>query len=171
MQQHLVALAVKLQLAESVVESDPAATRALLEEMAADVQQALDEAGRLAGQICAPLIEVGGLGAALRAAAVGAGVPASVDVAGHTSYPPEVAMTVYLGWLEALEWPAGGAKAAITVRDDERTLTFDLSWSAPGEKGTLAQLRDRVEALGGRLTVEPAPAGGTRVLGSLPLAR
>ncbi len=57
------------------------------------------------------------------------------------------------------------------MRGDEQTLTFDLSWSAPAENARLAQLRDRVEALGGRLTVEPAPAAGTRVLGSLPLAR
>ena len=42
------------------------------------------------------------------------------------------------------------------------------------DRGTpmrLDLLRDRVEALGGRLTVRSEPGGGTRVSGSLPLSR
>jgi signal transduction histidine kinase len=35
----------------------------------------------------------------------------------------------------------------------------------------LERLRDRVEALGGRLTIEPEPGGGVRLAGSLPLSR
>ena len=45
-QQHLVALAVNLQLARGLVDADPAAAKALLEEMGRDVQQALDETAR-----------------------------------------------------------------------------------------------------------------------------
>ena len=39
-QQHLIALSVSLQLASRCVESEPAAAKALLDEMGRDVQQA-----------------------------------------------------------------------------------------------------------------------------------
>ena len=67
-QQHLVALAVNLQLATGLTGSDPPA-RALIAEMARDVQQALEETAQLAQRIYPPLLEARGLGAALRSAA------------------------------------------------------------------------------------------------------
>ena len=74
-QQHLVALAVNLQLARRLADADPAAAKLLLEEMGRDVRQALDETGKLAHRIYPPLLEAGGLAAALRSAAVAVGVP------------------------------------------------------------------------------------------------
>ena len=70
-QQHLVALAVNLQLAGGLVDADPAAAKALLEEMGRDVQQALDETAKLAQRIYPALIEARGFAATLRSAAVG----------------------------------------------------------------------------------------------------
>ena len=165
-QQHLVALAVKLQLAEASSGSDPEAVKILLEEMRGDVAEALDEAARLAQRIHAPL-ELGGLAAALRAAAASAGTPATVKVDGDGTYPDEIARTVHLCWLEALEL-AGEAGAAIGVREEGGRLVFEISAAAGRETGYDA-LRDRAEALGGRLTMERDAAGGLRVSGSLPL--
>jgi signal transduction histidine kinase len=164
-QQHLVALAVKLQLAETSAGSDRAATRGLLEEMRGDVEEALDEAARLAQRISAPL-ELGGLAVALRAAAATAGVPATVDVEGASSYPDEVARTVYLCWLEALE-AADGEEPAIRVWEEDGRLIVDLS-AATGSQAGLERLRDRFEALGGSLEVD-ATSAGVRISGSLPL--
>jgi signal transduction histidine kinase len=90
-QQLLVALAVNLQLAGTLADDDPAAAKAILNEMARDVQQALDETAQLAQRIYPPLLEAGGLAAALRSAVVSAGIRASLDVTGGASYPPEVA--------------------------------------------------------------------------------
>jgi signal transduction histidine kinase len=45
----------------------------------------------------------------------------------------------------------------------------DGSGSAAGEE--LASIRDRVEALGGRLSIEWEPPQGVRIAGSLPLSR
>ena len=59
-QQHLVALAVNLQLTRRLVDVDPAAARALLEEMGRDVQEALEGARKLAHRIYPPLLEAGG---------------------------------------------------------------------------------------------------------------
>jgi len=60
-QQHLVALAVNLQLAGRLSDSDPPAAKTLLDEIARDVQQALDEAAQLAQWIYPPLLEADGL--------------------------------------------------------------------------------------------------------------
>ena len=157
-QQHLVALAVNLQLAIGLTEADPAGAKALLEEMGKDVQQALEEAAQLAQRIHPPLLETGGLAAALRAAASSAGVTSSVEVAASTSYPPEVVTTVYLCWLDALQAPAG--HTTIVVRDAEGG---SPSRSAAAEVRS-ELVRDRVEALGGELE-----SSDTGVTGFLPL--
>jgi signal transduction histidine kinase len=177
-QQDLVALAVNLQLAGPLVDADPAAAKALLEEMGRDVQQALDETAGLAQRIYPPLLAPGGLAAELRSAAGCAGVPAAVEVAPGSTYPPEIARTVYWCWLEALECAGDEARATVTVREEVGALTFEIveegarsAATAGGSDTRLDRLRDRVEALGGRLTVESDPGRGTRVYGSLPLSR
>jgi signal transduction histidine kinase len=167
-QQHLVALAVRLQLAESALDSDPAAAKTLLEEIGRDVQDAVDEASRLAQRIHVPLLELG-LAAALRAAAVSAGVPASVEVSARPSCPPEILHTVYACWLEALEHP-GDARPEITVRQDAAALVFEVERGEGPSAAGLDALRDRVEALGGALTIR-TEAGRVRISGSLPLSR
>ena len=177
-QQHLVALAVNLQLAGGLVDADPAAAKTLLEEMGRDVQQALDETAKLAQRIYPALIEARGFAATLRSAAVGAGIPTSVEVPAGASYPPEVAWTVYLCCLEALEQAGDGARATVTVRDEEGALAFEVIEDGARSAGTadrsdagLDRLRDRVEALGGRLTIQSEPGCGSRVSGSLPLSQ
>jgi signal transduction histidine kinase len=169
-QQHLVALSVNLQLAKSLA-ADPAAARPLLEEMEGDVQHALDEAAQLAQRIYAPLLEVGGLAAALRSAAVSANVPASIDVSGGSRYQPEVARTIFLCWLETLENHEGEAQAVISVREGDDALTFEIASSAARSEAGFVRLRDRVEALGGRLTIRSERGTETRVAVALPLSR
>jgi signal transduction histidine kinase len=174
-QQHLVALAVNVERARQSVDDDPEVAKAVLEEMGRDVQQALEETGRLAHRIYPPLLEAGGLTAALRAATVSAGVRVHLDVAPSTSYPPEVAGAVYFCCLEILESAGDAAQVAITVRDEEGAVGFRVVaegvglQQAPG--AALSGLRDRIEALGGELTIEAKPDNGIYVAGSLPLAR
>lgn len=167
-QQHLIALAVNLQHAGSLADSDPPAARTLLETMERDVQQALDETAQLAQQIYAPLLELGGLAAALRSAAVTAGVSASVDVTAGSNYPPEVAWTIYSCWLEALGTDAAEPRPTITVREEEGAVVFEVV-AHPGAE--LERLRDRVEALGGRLSIRSEPGHRICVSGLLPLSR
>jgi signal transduction histidine kinase len=169
--QHLVALAATLQLARLATDSDPAAVEALLEEMSRDVRQALDETALLAQSIYPSMLELGGLAALLRAAAVNAGVPATVDVSDGSSHAPEVAMTVYLCWLALLARGSNERQVTIRVREGGDALTFELVGEASASDADLDRLRDRVEALGGRLTIEPDPGGGIRLSGSLPLRR
>ena len=169
-QQHLVALAVNLQLAEQSADADPAATKALLAEMGRDVQRALDESAQLAQRIYPPLIAAGGLAAALRSAAGAAGIRASLEVTAGASFPPEVAGTVYWCCLEALEHAGAGARATVTVRDEDGAVAFEVVEDGSRSGAGLDLLRDRVEALGGGLTIRSEPGRGTRVSGSLPLS-
>jgi signal transduction histidine kinase len=170
-QQHLVGLAVSVQLASSLLESDPVAAKRVLKEIGHDVQLALDEAAHLAHRIYAPLLESGGFGAALRFAAVSAGIPASVDVSAASGYPSEIVHTIYFCWLDALQHSRGETPPAIAVREEAGALTFELLWGADHPEARLGSLRDRVEALGGRLRIESPSGNGMRVCGSLPLSR
>ena len=176
MQQHLVALAVKLQLAGPLVDADPAAAKALLEEMGRDVQEALDETAQLALRIYPPLLGAGGLAGALRAAVASGGVSASVDVAARGSYPPEIARAVYVCCLEALECTDPETTVTITVREEERALAFEVvaesARLAPANSDArFERLRDRIEALGGQLTIQSKPGLEVTVTGALPLDR
>jgi signal transduction histidine kinase len=169
-QQHLVALAVDLQLAGQALASDPAAAKTLLDEMGRDLQHALDGTSLLAQRIYPATLEAGGLGTLLRSAAVSTGVPASVDVATTSTHPPEVVMTLYLCWFNILARGRGEIDARIRVRESEDMLEFEVVGIA-GPDADLNYVRDRVEALGGRLAVTSGSGDGTRVSGVLPLSR
>jgi signal transduction histidine kinase len=168
-QQQLVALAVNLQLASVLVEDDPAAAKKLLDGIGHDVQQALDETARFAQRIYPPLLEARDLAAALRAAAVTVGVPAAVEVGPGLRCSPEGAWTVCLCWVDALKGAGGQVRPAVTVRDEGGMLAFEVVAEYAHPETELLRLRDRVEALGGRLEIRPESGRGTRVSGSLPV--
>jgi signal transduction histidine kinase len=166
-QQQLVGLAAHLELAAGSVDADPEEAKRLLGELAREAQRALEDARRLAHRIYPPMLEAGGLSAALRAAAVSANVPMRVGVAPGTTVPPEIASAMYLCCLEVLERAAPGTPVAVDVRGEEGALAFEIL--ADGDVGSEPlEQRDHVEALGGRVAVDTA-SGQTRVVGSLPL--
>jgi signal transduction histidine kinase len=179
--QHLVALAVNLQRVGLWMDDNPAAAKELLGEMDHDVQQALDETAGLAERIYPALLHAKGLAAALRSATVSAGTPVSVDVQAGVDYPPEVAATVYLCCLDALGGVSDGVRTTVTVRDEAGALGFEVvevvedgassaAAMSPSDAG-LDRLRDRVEALGGRLSIRSERGRGIRVAGWLPRSR
>ena len=172
-QQRLVALAVNLQLARDLLDTDPLRARTLLEELAADVQRALDETATLAQRIYPPLLEAGGLGIALRAASVAAGVQARIDVEAGLSLSSEIAGAVYFSCLAVLERAGDGSPVTVEVRADGSAVVFEIRSSARAlaQGNGALHLGDRVQALGGRLTVSSEPDGGLRVRGSVPFDR
>lgn len=167
-QQHLVALAVNVQRAGRLATTDPPAAKTLLEQMERDAREALEVTAQLAQRIYPPLLEPRGLAAALRAAAAAAGVVASVDVAAGASYPPEDAASVYACWQDALQ-AVEAERATITVRDDAAALVVQIVEGGGRAGGGLERLRDRVEALGGRLTTTARPGPDIRISCALPL--
>ena len=169
--QRLVALAVSLQLARRAAATDPATAVNALQDMERDVRQALDETARLAQRIHPPTLEAGDLGALLRSAATGAGVPAAVDVSVGSGASPDLVMTIHLCWLDALARAEGGGRVTIEVHERADALTFEIESDGGGSDASLQPLRDRVEALGGAFHVRPTAGGRRCVSGSLPVAR
>lgn len=153
-QQHLVALAVNLQLTRDLVASDPAAAATLLEEMSRDVREALESVRAMAQEIYPPLLVDRGLAEALRGAAADAG--ARADVTTRDRFPPEIEATIYFLCVELLH-----PGATIRVWIEHNALHFDASCNGR-ESATMA---DRVSTLGGTLTISPG-----RLTGQIPVA-
>lgn len=179
-QQHLVALAVKVGLARQLVESDPATVMTMLEELRGDVQTTLAELRELAHGIYPPLLRDRGLAEALRTAANRAALPTEVTSEGIERYPTETEAAVYFCCLEAMQ-NAGkhageGSSIKVTITGDERHLDFTVADDGAGFDPTIAQdghgfvnMRDRLGAVGGTLTVESSPGAGTKIIGRIPL--
>jgi signal transduction histidine kinase len=170
-QQHLVALAVDLRRLAGLVDGDPAAARALLDEMVVNVREALDEATALARMVYPPLLEARGFASALRSAAESAGVTVLVDVQVGVDYPPEITSAVYWSCVEAFSSASRGSQATISVIDTIGALTFEVVVAGYHPEGRLDRLRDRIEALDGRVSVDDGHDGGSRIYGWLPLSR
>ena len=170
LQQRLAALAVELQQARRLVDVHPVEAGALIDEMAGEMAEVLDALRALAHRIHPPLLRAGGLRAALRTTAAMLGVPTHVQVPEGVTLPSELAGAVYFSCADAVEHFGESAKIAITVRQKEGAAVFEIvaegSDSANAD-ADLTPMRDRVEALGGWLTVESEP-GHTAITGWLP---
>jgi signal transduction histidine kinase len=167
-QQDLVGLAANLEVAAGSLDSDPAAAKALLDELQRETRRALTEMQELANWVFPALLEAGGLVAELRAAAARAQVPTVIDVV-VTSPPPELAAVVYFCALDAFEHAPNGTPVAVNVRSEPEALAFEVV--AECDLGTERRApHDRVEALGGRVTIT-SEGDRTTVTGSLPLPR
>ena len=171
-QQRLVALAVELQQARRLVDVHPAAVGVLIDEMSGQLQEAVDALRALAHRIHPPLLEAGGLRSALRTTAAMLGVRTRLQVPAEATLPAELAGAIYFSCADALEHLGERAKIAITVLQEEETVVFEIiaegSDSATADSD-LTLTRDRLEALGGRLTIESKP-GHTGITGSLPIS-
>ena len=178
-QQHLVALAVRVRLLGEVSRKDPDRAKALMHQLQDDVTTALEELRILAHGIYPPLLSSGGLAQALAAACRQAPLPADVDAVGIGRHPPEVEAAVYFCCVEALQnagkHAGSGASAHIRLWQDARALHFEVSDDGSGFEPNgrrtgagLMNMRDRIGAVGGEITVDSGPGRGTKVSGVIP---
>ena len=169
-QQHLVALAVDLRRLAGLVDDQPGAAKALLDTMAANLREALAEATALAQNVYPPLLEGRGLAISLRSAADSAGVTVLVDVPAGADYPPEINAAIYWSCVEALASASPGSEATVALREADSAVTFEVAIAGRQPQGRIERLRDRIEALDGRLSVDEGEFG-SRVQGWLPISR
>ena len=176
-QQHLVALAVNLRLAQTLADRSPDRACAMLESQQRSAVDAIETLVRLSRGIYPPLLTGAGLAPALEAAIDVSPLDVELDAAGIGRYPARLEAAAYFCSLEALQNAtkhAGATRIRIRLRQegDELVLTvedngtgFDATASASGSG--LANMRDRMEALDGTLHVESS-ALGTRIRAGLP---
>ena len=150
-QQDLAATVVALELARGLLDYDPAAARRLLEELAAQVEGALERVRTLAATIYPSILAARGLIDALRAL--------DVETAALERYPLELEEAVYFS-CRALRSQA----AAVRVWDDGDALRLELLGVTALEGDELSHVRGRLAAVGGQLEVS---AG--RVSAAVPL--
>jgi signal transduction histidine kinase len=178
-QQHLVALKVKLGLAEMLLARDPTKAMATLEQLKGDADEALETLRDLARGIYPPLLADKGLVVALESQARKAIVPVNVRADGVERFSQDVEATVYFCVLEALQNVQKYAHAShvdVRLHTEGEGLNFEVSDDGVGfetaiaKKGAgLTNMADRLDALGGSLKVKSSPNGGTTVSGTLPV--
>jgi len=176
-QQRLVALRVRLELAGELMRDNPERGSALLRELGGDVDQALEEVRSLASGIYPPLLADRGLAQALGAVALRAPLPTAVETEGIGRYAADIESAVYFCCLEALQNAAkharGASRVSISLLDDgalhfairDDGSGFRLESVTPG--AGLTNMRDRLAAVSGELTISSAPGEGTSVEGSI----
>lgn len=178
-QQQLVALAVKLRLAESLAERDPSATKTMLRDLRTETGEALESLRDLARGIYPPLLAEKGLAAALESEARKGSVPTEIRSEGIGRYPPGVESAVYFCALQALNdvaKHAGATRAEVRLAETDGELTFEVSDDGDGfdsaqtGHGTgLQAMADRLDAIGGTLEVHSQPGKGAQVTGRVPV--
>jgi signal transduction histidine kinase len=178
-QQQLIALAIQLKLARSVLDRDPAKAGDMIDTLHGAATDALEDLRDLARGIYPPLLADKGLPAAIEAQARKAVVPVTVESDGIGRFDPDVESAVYFSCLEALQNVAKYAEATsarITLSDGSGELRFEVRDDGRGfdvggmDYGTgLQGIADRLAALGGELIVTSALGDGTAVAGRLPI--
>jgi signal transduction histidine kinase len=177
-QQRLVALRIKLGLAEEALAEDPARSRELLQEIGDETVEALEDVRSLAHGVYPALLLQRGLPDALREAALRSPIRVSVDARGIGRYPREVESAVYFCCMEAMQnavkHGVGARLIAIVLSDDGR-LRFEVADDGGGFDAAhtptgagLANMRDRIAAVGGGLTYRSQVGAGTQVVGVVP---
>ncbi len=179
-QQQLVALAINLGLAKSLVAEEPEEAERLLDQLKADARDALETLRDLARGLFPPLLVDRGVAAAVRAHIDKMGIAADVraDSVGDRRFHPQVEAAVYFCCREAIQNAskhAPGSPIAVTLVVQGDWLAFSVADAGPGfdtstvgEGSGLRNLADRVEALGGHLELRSAPGQGTTVAGQVP---
>ncbi|WP_157592079.1 sensor histidine kinase [Solirubrobacter soli] len=175
-QQRLVALALSLRLARSRVAGDPSAAGELLDDAAANLDEAIRELRELARGIHPAVLSDRGLGSALEALAGRMPLPIEITAVPAERLPAPIEAAAYFVVAEAITNVARYADAShasvevqcvdgrvvVTVVDD------GVGGADPGSGSGLRGLSDRIAALDGRLEVVSPVGRGTTVRAVIP---
>ena len=178
-QQRLVALGLKLRLAEESVSPDQATVRGQISDVVTSLVGVSDELREIARGIHPAILSRGGLGPTLKTLARRCPVPVELDVAVPRRLPDYVEVAGYYLVAESLTNVAKHAQAslvqlAVKAEDDQLYLSIrdDGIGGADARKGSgLIGLVDRVEALGGQIAIASHLGDGTSLVAKIPLGR
>jgi signal transduction histidine kinase len=177
-QQRLVSLGLELRAAQSTAAAEDAELGKQLERVAGGLGESLTELQELSRGIHPAILSEGGLGPALRALARRSAVPVELDLELDTTrLPASIEVAAYYVVSEALTNAAKHAKASVVdvharagdgllrlvVRDD------GVGGATVAHGSGLIGLSDRVQALGGTITVRSPAGEGTTLEIDLPV--
>jgi len=177
-QQRLVSLALAARAAAAEFPTESRELRERFSSIAAGLGAAVEELQELSRGIHPAILSDAGLGPALESLALRSPIPVSLEVVTRERFTHPVEAAAYFAASEslanaakhsqasridvALELESGGL-LLLSVRDDG-------IGGADAVRGSgLVGLRDRVEALGGSLTINSKPGDGTSLVAMLPI--
>lgn len=178
-QVRLIALRLRLGLARAYADSgDNAAVTEQLDALGNEVDAAVRTLRELARGLHPPILEQSGVAAALQAHVRDLPATVLVHANGVCRYPRSVEGAVYFACLEAIQNAArhsGAQQVTVELEADNTGLRFRVGDTGTGfdsdqvTAGTgLANITDRISALGGRARVASAPGQGTVVSAEVP---
>jgi len=176
-QQRLVSLALELRAARAGAPPELGEHRAQLAHIAEGITNVLDGLREIALGLHPAILAEGGLGPALKTLANRSPIPVELDVRTQGRLPEPVEVTAYYSVSEALTNAAKHAEAStvhvsadarggtliVAVRDD------GVGGADPGGGSGLLGLKDRAEAIGGRISLQSPHGAGTMLRVELPL--
>ena len=178
-QQQLVSHILQLRAVRAAMPSELTETRAEVDRVLAGLTSAHDELREFARGIHPAIIAKGGLAPALRVLVRRSPVDVELGVRTNARLPELIEVTVYLLVSEALTNAAKHARAStITVAVEAADGILHLLVRDDGVGGAdltggtgLLGLKDRVEAIGGRIFLDSPRGAGTTLRAELPLTK
>jgi signal transduction histidine kinase len=176
-QQRLVSLVLGLRMAQAAVPPQLGQLGADLELITSGLTDALDELRDYARGIHPAILTERGLGFALKALACRCPMSVDLDIRAEERLPGPIEVAAYYVVSEALTNAAkhaNAAQAAVSVEAVAGAVRISVCDDGRGgagfTRGTgLAGLKDRVEALCGRMSLHSPPGTGTTLRVELPL--
>lgn len=176
-QQRLVSLGLELRAAEAMVPDELEDLRETVSHTADGLAEALGDLQEISRGIHPAILSRGGLGPALRALVRRSAVPVELDIRGERRLPQQVEAAAYYVVSEAVTNATKHAHASVVhvdIRETDSALELSVRDDGVGGaelgKGTgLIGLRDRVEALGGKIELASPVGRGTSLEVRLPV--
>ena len=176
-QQRLVTLGLNVRAVQAAVPPEHDHLRRELSQVADGLVSVLDELRELSRGLHPAILAEGGLQPALKALARRSPIPVELGVCVDKRLPQHVEVTTYYVVSELLVNAAKHAQASsihvlvnaadqklmLSVRDD------GIGGADPARGSGIIGVRDRVEAIGGTISVQSPPRAGTRIDVQIPI--
>jgi signal transduction histidine kinase len=180
-QQDLVGLRIKLDLAAELLSEDRERGEQMIASIGKQMEELLRSVRALARGVYPIMLTERGLSRALASVAQRSAAPVRVRARGIGRYEHDIEVAVYLCCLEAMQNAAkhagGDAECLVRLWENDTALHFEVSDQGVGfdpaashDGRGLVNMRDRISAVGGQLTIASQVGHGTTVYGSVPLS-